>query len=342
MFRTLFLSLLAAVPSSANYTLKAYDFGNGAGSGSSSNYALKGMAGSGSGLLTSSNYGLPAGIKAAVTAPVPPAPVFTNTNNNYDRLHLVLSVGGFASDTKYLIAISSDNFVTTKYVQLDDTIGTSLSIADYQVYAAWGGAGGFDVLGLASSTTYKVKVAALQGEASGSPFGPVASATTQAPSVTFGLQTSLTTTPPFSVAFASLPAGQVSAGGATITASVTSNAANGGSLLLADQNSGLTSAQKSFTLASATANLSVAASGYGAQVTSTSQGSGGPIIPASPYNSGGNTVGMLGSTWQSFANWSGPITSGSATLALAAKSSTLTPASSDYADIMTISLSLLF
>jgi hypothetical protein len=185
-------------------------------------------------------------------------------------------------------------------------------------------------------------VAALQGSATGSAFGPTASAATQAPSVTFALQTSLTATPPFSVGFSSLPAGQVTTGGATITATVTTNALNGGSLLVADQNGGLTSAQKSFTLASATADLSAAGSGYGAQVTGTSQSGGGPIAAASPYNVGGSNVGSLAAVWQPFASWNNPITAGSATLALAAKTTAITPASSDYADVMTISLSLLF
>jgi hypothetical protein len=95
-------------------------------------------------------------------------------------------------------------------------------------------------------------------------------------------------------------------------------------------------------LASATADLGVAGSGYGAKVSSTSQGSGGPIASTSPFNGSGNNVGALAATRQSFASWSNPITSGSATLSLLAKSTTLTPGASDYADVITISLSLLF
>jgi len=341
MLRYLFISLLAAVPTSANYTLKNYDFGSGANRGSSTNYVLQGEAGSRGGNLTSTNYGLPVGIQASSTAATPTAPTLTN-NNTYDRLHLVLNVGSLPTDTKYLIAISSDNFITTNYVQLDNTTGASVGVANYQTYAAWGGASGFDILGLNSSTTYKVKLAALQGSATGSAFGPTASATTQAPSVTFAVQTSLTSTPPFSVGFTSLPAGAVTAGAATVTTTITTNALYGGSLLLADKNSGLTSSSASFTLASTTADLGVVSSGYGAQVTSTTQSSGGPITSASPYNGAGNSVGGLSTTWQPFATWNSAVTNGSATLALAAKSTTLTPAASDYADIMTISLSLLF
>ncbi|HSX00220.1 MAG TPA: hypothetical protein VLH38_04255 [Patescibacteria group bacterium] len=342
MFRFLFISLLAALPSSTNYTLKNYDFGSGANTSSSTNYTLRGQAGGSGGKLTSTTYGLPAGIQASSTAAVPPAPTITNPNNTYDRLHLVLNTNSFPSDTKYLIAISSDNFVSTKYVQLDNTIGAGVTITNYQTYAAWGSASGFDVVGLSPSTTYTVKAAALQGIRTGSGFGPTASTATQAPNATFSMQTSLTATPPFTVDFTSLPAGAITSGGATVTTTVTTNALYGGNLLIADKNSGLTSAAKSTTLASATTDLGVASSGYGAQVTGTSQSSGGPIGSLSPYNGAGNNVGGLNTGWQPFATWNSAITTGSATLALTAKTNTLTPAATDYADVMTISLSLLF
>ncbi|HSW99222.1 MAG TPA: hypothetical protein VLF71_05280 [Candidatus Saccharimonadales bacterium] len=342
MFRAVLLSLLAAVPASTNYTLRTYDFGTGTNTGSSSSYVLRGATGGTNGVLASATYALPAGIKASTTAAVPPAPTLTDPFNAYSKLHAVLNTAGFPTDTKYLVAISSDNFATTNYVQLDDTVGATATVSNYQTYAAWGGASGFDILGLANSTTYKVKVAALQGSATGSGFGPTATASTQAPSVTLGLQTSLTATPPFSVAFSSLAAGSVVTGNATIISSVTTNAAGGGSLMVGDQNSGLLSTANGFTLASATADLGVAGSGYGTQASGATQSAGGPVSLASPFNGTSNSVGALSTTKQAFANWPAPVTSGGATLSLLAKSSTLTPAASDYADVITISLSPLF
>ena len=91
-------------------------------------------------------------------ANVPPTPTLTNPASHYDRLKLVLATGGNPSDTKYLIAISDDDFATTKYVQADNSLGTSQALTNYQTYATWGGASGFYVLGLAPSTTYKVMV----------------------------------------------------------------------------------------------------------------------------------------------------------------------------------------
>jgi hypothetical protein len=342
MFKVFVLSLFATVPTSTNYQLPAYDFGNGGATSSSSSYQLRSQTGSPGGSLSSGSYKLPAGVKASMTAPVPPAPTLTNPDSSYNRLKIVLSTAGFASDTKYLIAISSDNFVTTKYVQLDQTIGSSLSVANYQTYAAWGGASGIWILGLSNATTYQVKVAALQGSGTGSAFGPTASAATSTPSVTFAVTTSLTATPPFSVTFASLPAGSVTSGDASVIANVTTNAENGGSLLLKDGNGGLTSSSKAYTIPSASVDLTSANSGYGAQVSGVSQTSGGPVAAVSPFNGSSNSVGVLSSSWQQLASFSNPITSGNVTMALKAKTDITVPAAADFSDTLTLALSLLF
>ncbi|HEV7454917.1 MAG TPA: hypothetical protein VGO07_06695, partial [Candidatus Saccharimonadales bacterium] len=163
MWKVMVLSLLAAVPSSTNYTLKSYDFGSGSSGSTSTNYSLRGTANSSGGTLTSTNYTLPPGIQSSSTVPVPPTPAFTNPDSSYDRLQIVINSSTFPSDTKYAIAISSDNFVTTNYVKSDLTIASTFAVANYQPYAAWGGASGVTVLGLTPGTTYKVKVAALQG-----------------------------------------------------------------------------------------------------------------------------------------------------------------------------------
>lgn len=343
MFRGIFLSLVfAAAPSSTNYTLQAYDVVNGGGSGSSTNYGLQSAVGNPGSTLGSSTYALPAGIKASATAAVPPAPAFTNVGNSYSQLKLTLTTTGMPSDYKYLIAISDDNFVTTQYVQPDQTIGATASVANYQSYAAWGGASGFDVLGLAANTTYNVKVASLQGSSTGSGFGPTASASTVAPSVTFALATSQTSTPPFSVAFTNIPPDTVASGSATITADITTNAKGGGSILIKDSNAGLTSTSKSHTITSATTNLTTANTGYGAQITNTSQGSGGPMLAASPFNGTSNAVGGLSAAYQPLATFAGAVSSGSVTFGLKAKTNIAVPAATDFNDTLTLSISLLF
>jgi hypothetical protein len=342
MFRVLLLSLVASVPTSSNYILQNYDFGNGANSGSSSNYNLRSSVGSPGGAPGSSSYALPAGIRGTSTVKTPAAPTFTNPDNSYNQLRLTLNTAGFASDVRYAIAISSDGFATTRYVQPDQTTGTAFTVANYQTYATWGGASGFSVLGLTASTTYTVKVAALQGASTGSQFGPTASAATSAPSLTFSVETSLTATPPFSATFTSLPSGTPTNATATITAQVTTNAAHGGQVLIRDSNAGLTSSTASYTIASATADLAVAGSGYGAQISATSQSSGGPMVALTPYNNGGNAVGALTTAWQPLASFAGPITAGSVTTGLQAKSNITIPAATNYTDVLTLAISLVF
>jgi hypothetical protein len=342
MLRTVLFSLLAAVPTSSNYVLQTYNFGNGSGSGSSSNYSLEGTAGTASGTISSASYTLPAGINASNTLSAPAAPALTNSANSYNSLKIVINPGSAPSDTRFAIAISSDNFTTTRYVKADQTTASTFSVANYQTYANWGGSGGAAINGLIEGTAYKAKIAALQGSATGSAFGPSATASTSLPTVTFGLETSLTVTPPFSSDFTSLPPGTVTGADATITTTITSNAQNGGNVLIRSQNAGLTSSTAGFTIPSATADLSSANNGYGAQITNTSESSGGPMVSTSPFNNSSNNVGGLTTSWQQLGTFAAPITSGSLTFGLIAKSDAAVPAANNYTDIVTLSISLLF
>lgn len=346
MHKLLYLGLpfvLFAAPSSTNYTLKTYNVGTGGGTGTSTSYGLQAGTGSQSATTqTSTTYTSVGDGRGVVNANVPPAPTLTNPSSYYDRLQLVLATGGNATDTKYLIAISSDNFVTTQYVQTDNSIGASQALSNYQTYAAWGGGSGFLIVGLTPSTTYKVKVKALQGSYSGSGFGPIATAVTVAPSVSFSVTTTLSATPPFAVTFSSLVAGNVTNGSADGILSLSSNANNGGAVYIRDSSAGLYSTVANTTISSATADLSSAGSGYGGQIIATSQGSGGPFTAQAPFNGASNNVGALTTSLQPLVATSGPITTGSGTLRLMAKPATLTPTANDYADTITLVASMNF
>lgn len=335
--------LFAAAPTSTNYTLKTYNIGSGGSTSTSTNYGLQAGTGSQSGSTQSStSYKARSDGRGVMNANVPPAPTFTNPANYYDRLKLVLATGNNPSDTKYLIAVSNDGFATTKYVQTDNSLGASQAIANYQTYSTWGGASGFLIVGLSSSTTYQVKVKALQGKYTGSAFGPTASAATVAPSVSFSLTTTLTSTPPFAVTFTGLTAGTVTNGSADGLIGLTTNANNGGLVYIKDSANGLYSTLANTTITSATADLSSASSGYGAQVTATSQSSGGPLSSQSPFNGTSNNVGALTTSFQPFLSTSAPVTGGSATVRLKAKTASLTPSAPDYGDTLTIVASMNF
>lgn len=336
------IALFAASPSSTNFTLKSYDFGSGGGTSTSTNYGLNSEVGEQSGDPSSStNFGLGGGTQNTQNASVPTAPTFTNPSSEYSRLRLIIATAGNASDTKYQIAISSDSFATTSYVQTDNTVGSANTVAQYQTYASWGSGGGFWIVGLTSNTTYQVKVRALQGNYTGSAFGPTATAATVLPSITFSVATSLTPTPPFAVGFSSLAAGGVVDGTATADIGLSTNSLNGGVVYVKSSGS-LTSALASFSIPSVTADLAIAASGYGAIVTSASQVSGGPFTAVSPYNGAGSSVGALATSLQNILATSTAVTSGTASVTLKARVDSVTPSAPDYGDTITFVAAMLY
>jgi len=336
--------IFATVPSSSNYTLKAFDFGNGGGSSSSTNFKLNAITnGQGSSGLTSATYKIGPGLMPTQNANVPQAPTFTNPSSYYNRLRLVINTSNNPSDTRYAIAISPDNFVTTYYVQVDNTIALTLSMANYQTYTAWGGASGVLILGLQPDTTYKAKIKALQGNFTETSFGPEATVATVQPSITFSVATSASSTPPFTVSFSNLSPGSVNYTDADPLLSLTTNAVFGGAIYINDSNSGLKSISSGgYTLTSATADLGSAAKGYGAQVINLSQVSGGPITAANPFDSASDNVGGITNTLQPLAQTSSPVTTASVTTRIKAKTDVNTPAASDYNDLLTFIASMVF
>jgi hypothetical protein len=167
-------ALLAAMPASNNYKINNYGFGSGGvDNATSTNYALNAISGETSGQSASStSFKINPGEISTQQAHVPPAPTFDNPANYYSKLHFVVSTANNPSDTKFALAISKDNFVTTQYVQDDGTVGTVLGLEDYQTYAAWGGATGSFVIGLDDNTTYYLKAKAYSGKFTETGFGP--------------------------------------------------------------------------------------------------------------------------------------------------------------------------
>jgi hypothetical protein len=334
--------LFAAMPASNNYELHNYDYGSGGTSNSSSaNYSLNGSTGQAAANTRSSStsYELGAGNNNTQQAYVPAAPSFTNPDNYYDKLHFVINPGTNPSDTEYSIAISTDNFATTQYVQNDNTVGPTRGIEDYQTYAAWGGAIGQVVTGLLPNTTYAIKVNAIQGSFTETEYGPAATAATVPPSITFDIDVAPTdteTNPPFTVSFGSLlPATTVTAPN-KIWIDLDTNADSGAKVYVRSVYAGLHSQARNYTIASAAADLSSANSGYGAQGNSTRQGAGGPLSISSPFNVTGQNVAALTTSLQEVFSSPSPVTAGRGSFALLAKAAALTPASNDYQDTVAV------
>ena len=330
--------LFAQTPSSTNFKLHDYGIGSGGTSSSgSSNYQLEGITGETSGGdSSSSTYKTKSGFISTQQANVPAAPTFTNPSNYYNKLHFVINPSGNPSDTIFAIAISTDNFATTNYIQNDDTIGPTLGSEDYQTYASWGSSTGQDVIGLTPSTTYQIKVKAYAGKFTESAYGPSASASTVGPTLSFSITTDSQSSPPFSIDFGNLLPGTVTTSSDKINVSFATNAQNGGNVYIYDSNNGIKSTDKSYTIASATTDLASANEGYGAISVSAGQSSGGPLGAQSPYDGTSDNVGILSTSIRPIYATANSIVGGSGSFRLKAKSSTLTPSASDYTDIITL------
>lgn len=337
------IMLIAALPASSNYKLQSFGIGTGGTAGSNSSgsaqYTLEGISGeTNANSLSSATYSAKSGFINTQQANVPKITLTNSTGSLYDKLKFVLDTQSNPSDTKYAIAISTDNFSTTKYIKQDNTVGETLTISDYQTYTAWGGAGGAFVTGLSASTTYYVKAKAMQGKFTETGYGPVSNAATVAgSSITFTLS-------PSSLDLGTLPAGSIVDSPSNITTTLDTSASQGGNVYITGANGGLKSNNASHTIASASVDLASPSpsEGFGARNVSITQTSGGPFTVVSPYDVAGTNVGIVDSTIRVIYSSGAAIVGGSATTILKAKASDITPAATDYTEIITIIAAAIF
>jgi hypothetical protein len=208
----------------------------------------------------------------------------------------------------------------------------------WQDYATWGGASGFNIIGLKSGVTYYARVAAKSGTYQEGIYGPIASAATQIPTLTFDIDTTTSTDPPFTVSIGGMTPGSVTTSTDSVDATITTNATNGGLIYLFGTNNGLESATAgNYNINSVTNDLSVVSEGYGARGTSTAQSSGGPMQFLTPYDGAGENVGIIDTSKRPLADSNqAPVSSGQISFELKAKASSTTPSANDYTDLLTI------
>lgn len=332
-----------AGPASTQYELVEYGFGNGSTEGNTggNTYQIFGNSGEqGIDKPNSGSFAALLGLIGTMQANVPPAPTFTNPSSYYNKLLLTINQGNNPSDTLYAISISTDNFSSDiRYVQSDNTIGSTYNLSNFQSYSAWGSGSGFLVIGLNSSTTYYVRVSALQGDYTHSPFGPVASAATVGSTLSFDIDIASTdseTAAPYTLAIGTLTPASVTTATNRIWFDFTTNAAFGGTIYVTGTNGGLNSTGNSYTISSATTNLASASEGYGAISASVTQSSGGPMLASTPYNNSADNVGVIDTSKRTvYTSSNAPVTGGRVSLSIKAKSSSITPAASDYQDVIT-------
>lgn len=335
--------LIFSFPASTNYQLKDFGYGGGGTANSAStNYAIEGITGEqGEDQLQGTTYDLGPGLEFTNQANVPTAPTFTNPSNYYNKLKIVINTASNPSDTKFAIAISADNFASdTRYVQNDDTVGSTLGSEDYQTYANWGGASGELIIGLLSNTTYTVKVKAMQGSFTETGWGPTASAATVTPALTFDIDVAATDTDNSvtTLDLGSLPSGTVVDSSDKIWVDFVTNGESGGRVYVYGSNAGLLSSRAAYTISAVTGNLTALTEGFGAQGSTATNG----LSEATLYDQTGNTVGTIDTAIREIFTATAPTTSGRGSFLLKAKSSAVTPAASDYTETLTVVASASF
>lgn len=261
--------------SGSNYQIENPSIDSGGGQSSSGNYTSRdGIGDSNDSGLASTNFKVFPGFFQHAYPGVPAEPTLTNTGGTlYNALDYVIATGsGQQTDTQYAIAISSDDFTTTYFIQADNTVGSS---AAWQSYTAWGSGTGGRVTGLSPSTTYKIKVKARYGADTETAYSLTASATTAGPSLT--------------VTFAGVNSG-VSFDGETTTLTTSANGIGFGTL-----------AVNSPAIAAHTVTVSTnATAGYTTTIRYNQ-----PLT-----KSGGQTINNVSGTNTTPAAWPGSITTG--------------------------------
>jgi hypothetical protein len=338
----LFSFMFLVIPASTNYSLKSFDLNSGGDDSlTSTSYALEGATGEqGSDPMNSTTYKNLPGLLYTQMVNTPQAPTVANDSDYTNKLLVTLDSASNPTDTTFAIAISDDNFVTTQYIQSDNTFGSSLGSEDWQTYANWGSGSGEFVVGLAPNTTYYFKAKAVQGDFTEGPWGPVSSVATSALSISFDIDVSATDTEsaaPYTVALGDLASGSIITSTEKIWIDLSTNAPGGGFVYVFGSNGGLYSTKTNHTISAVSGNLSSLDEGFGIQYDSLAQSSGGPFAVTSPYDGAGEVVGTIQTDPQEIFNTSSqPITAGRASFVTKAKIDDLTPAATDYTDTLTI------
>lgn len=328
--------LALAQPHTSNYSLQSYGFGSGGtGNSGTSNYSLEGITGELSGqTATTTNYSLKPGFIETQQANVPNV-TLSNPSNYYDKLKFVIDQQNNPSDALYALQVCiGSNFPcgTPYYVKSDNTISTTLALTDYQTYTAWGGASGTNIIGLSGSTTYYIRAKATQGKYTESAYGPSSSAATVGQQITFCLYTNANCGAGGHGENFNLLTGSIATSPTNIGVDFSTNADSGGSVYIYSLSGALTSTHApSNPITSATADLSSASRGYGAQVISA------PSLTISPpFNGSANLVGALSTTVQTILSASAPVSSTGSQIQLQVKADNLTPAATDYSDTLVV------
>jgi hypothetical protein len=326
--------LFAALPGTAAYQLNGYGFGSGGTANSTTaTYGLEGSTGEISGQTsTTAAYNVKPGFSETIQAHLPQIGTFDNGSGTYyNKLHFVIDQQNNPSDALYTLQISTSSTFASgnSFVKFDLSTSGTLTLADYQTYSAWGGAGGANIVGLIPNTPYYLRVKATQGTYTESAYGPInGPISTVNPSLSFSISTN-------SLSLGALLVNTVVNSASTINMTFATNALSGGDIYINGFNTGLRSTLVANTIPSATGDLSALSHGFGSQITATGTTTG-TLTSQSPYNGTANNIGLTDTTIRKLWSATAPITGGSGSIRIKAKSNFSDAAATDYSETLTM------
>jgi len=270
----------------------------------------------------------------------------------YNRARFEINSQLNPSDTLYSAQLTTDpTWATYNYIDgtnfTIETISTH-DLNDYQTKATWEGtASGFNLFGLASNTTYYLRLTALHGDFTESGTSPAVSALTGQPQISFDIDIAPTsgsgteTNSPYIINMGSLSVDTITTATDLVWLDLGTNLSGGVKVFVRDQYSGLYSASKSYTLTSTTNDLT-SLSGYGLKQNSVTQTYLGPMVVTAKYDGFGNNVGSIANNIYSemIYNTSGsPVYQGRMSLFVKAKPNESTPNAGDFTDTLYFTVS---
>ncbi|MCB9789650.1 fibronectin type III domain-containing protein [Candidatus Nomurabacteria bacterium] len=282
------------------------------------------------------------------------------TDGCYNKARFEIDTQNNPSDTLYGVQISTDDFVSD-IQQID---GTSYKpkdladrqLADYLTESDWE-TPVFNIKGLQSNTTYYVRITALHGDFTESTPSPSASATTANALITFDIditdmaESTPETSAPYGISFTGdyklISGGALQTNLDLIWMDLETNAEGGAAVAHKGLYGGLYSANQTYTITSATEDLSADPEGFGLQnydysgtetyeETYSGQSSLGTITIATNYNGAGNNVGIVDTDLLLLFGSDGPTDAGRVSMWVKAKAGNSAPADTDYTEEITI------
>ncbi|MBN2100476.1 hypothetical protein JW710_01080 [Candidatus Dojkabacteria bacterium] len=265
----------------------------------------------------SSNYKLGTGIGYTFMANVPVVTYFQTDDSAmialcgeggcYNRAKFELDPENNPTETLYLVEISTDDWTTVQCIDgttKEPKAISSKNINDYLTEATWE-AEDFNLLGLASSTEYKIRLRALNGDFTESEPGPDATESTTDPSISFDINISgdtwASTSAPYEIDSWEITTVAPSTADDLIWLDMGTNAVAGAIIQVRDTNQGLLSSYTGESIDSISDDLSSVSEGFGLKVdtskTLPATGQPGYFIEASTYDTAGaQEVGELYAT----------------------------------------------